>query len=128
GAVEKYAQFNGFFGDLQRTCITQKFCDDVGDAASLIKDFFSVFDCVGSIGLGLDHLRVAGDRGEGIFEFMRDAGGEFAESGEVFSELHLLLERSECRQVTNQTECASGAFVCAPSTGAGDAACAMATG
>ena len=58
---------------------------------------------------------------------MRDAGGEFAESGEVFSKLHLLLERSQFSQVTKQTDCASGFFLCAPNRGDGDAEFAMAT-
>ena len=99
----------------------------MADTARLIEDFFGVFECVGGVGLGLDHLRVAGDRGERIFEFMRNTSGEFAEGGEVFSKLHLLLERSEFGQVAKQTDCAGGFFLCAANGGDGDTEFAMNT-
>src|SRR6202012_311467 len=46
--------------------------------------------------------RIAGNRGERIFEFVRDAGGKFAERGEIFLQLHLLLQCGELRQIAEQ--------------------------
>ncbi len=41
-----------------------------------MQDEFAVLVQIGAgLGLAADHLRVAGNRRQGVFEFVRDAGG-----------------------------------------------------
>src|SRR5262249_19656271 len=101
----------GFEGDglvrnLERPGVFEEFSDDVSDVMSLLEDFGSGVSDVTDSGFGLDHLRVAGDGGQRVFEFMGDAGGEFAESGEILLELDLLLEGGELGQVAEQADSA----------------------
>ena len=56
------------------------------------------------MGFAADHLRVAGNRGERIFEFVRDARGHFAEGREIFLPANLFLQRGEFGQIAHQAE------------------------
>ena len=53
----------------------EKFGDDVGDVLRLIENFLGVFGGIFDAGFGANHLSVAGDGGQGVFEFVGDAGG-----------------------------------------------------
>ncbi len=98
----------------------------MGDAAGLIENFLGVFRSVGGVRIGLDHLRVAGNRGQSVLKFMRDAGGKFAKGGEIFAELHLLLQRRQFSEIAEQADGAGGSFLAAADRGDGDAELAMA--
>ena len=56
-------------------------------------------------------MRVTRNRGERIFEFVRNTGGEFAERSEVFFQLHLLLQGGEFGEIAEQTNRAADFFV-----------------
>ena len=66
-------------------------------------------------------MGVAGNGGEGIFEFVGDARGKFAERGEVFLELHLLLQRSEFSEVGEKADDAADVFGTLSNRGDSDA-------
>ena len=64
-----------FVGDFERARVLEKFGDDVGDVAGLVENFLRVIGGFFAGGFGANHLRVTGDSGEGVFEFVGDAGG-----------------------------------------------------
>ena len=83
----------------------------MGQRARLLQDQFAVFVQIGAgLRFAADHLRVAGNGRQGIFEFVRDAGGKLAQRGQIFLHVNLLLQRGEFGQVAQQANRA-GDFV-----------------
>src|SRR5262249_19845017 len=97
-------ELNGFVGVLAGTGVFEGFGSDVGDGLRLLEKFGCASANFYGDGFGFDHLGVAGNGGQRVLEFVRDAGREFAESGEIVLELNLLLQRGEMREVTEQTD------------------------
>jgi len=69
----------------------QEFGDHVREGTGLLEDALRIFSDV-VLGFAANHLRVAGNRGERILEFVRDAGGKFSKRGQAFLHEHLALE------------------------------------
>ena len=90
--------------DLERLGEAQEFGDHVGQRASLIQDAFGGFADVARLRFAANHLRIAGNRGQRVLEFVRDAGGHFAERREIFLPTNLLLQRGQFRQIAHQAQ------------------------
>ena len=88
--------------NFQRLGEAQKFGDHVGERARLLEYAFGGFANVAGSCLAANHLRVAGNRGQGILEFVRDAGGHFAQRREIFLPANLLLQRGQFGQIAHQ--------------------------
>src|SRR5215472_1007517 len=97
-------ELNGFVGDFEGTGVFEEFGNHVGDVLRLLENFGCAVGNFSGDGFRFDHLGVAGNGGQRVLEFVRDAGREFAESGEIVLELNLLLQRGELREVTEQTD------------------------
>src|SRR5258708_29391036 len=78
--------------------------------------------------LGTNHLRVTGNRGQSILEFVGDAGGKLAKSREIFLELHLLLQGGELGQVAQQANRPVDLFVAFANRGDSDSQVAALAG
>ncbi len=98
-------------GEFQGARKFQEFRDHVGQRARLPQDQIAVLVQIGAgLRFAADHLRVAGNRRQGVFEFVRDAGGKLAERGQIFLHVNLFLQRGEFGQVAQQANRA-GDFV-----------------
>src|SRR5262249_50438000 len=62
-----------FVGNVERAGVLQKFRDNAGDVLCLLKDFFGTLSGFRIRSFELDHLGIAGNRGESIFEFVCDS-------------------------------------------------------
>ena len=85
----------------------------MSESAGLFEDAVGIF-AEFAIGRFLaEDLGVAGNGGEGIFEFVRYAGGHFAKRGEIFFQAELALEVGELGEVGHEAERAGddGVFV-----------------
>src|SRR5262249_30273652 len=76
----------------------------MGDVAGLLENLGGRIRDIRDGGLGLNHLRIPRDGGQGVFEFVGDAGREFAKSSEIVFELDLLLQSGELREVAEQAD------------------------
>ena len=120
-AIDKRLQGDFFVGDVEWARVLEKFGDDMGDVLRLLEDFLGVLGGFFDGGFGANHLGVAGNGGERVFEFVGDAGGEFAESGEIFFELKMLLESGELGEVHHEADGAVDFANAAADGGNGDA-------
>ena len=76
----------------------------MSDVAGLFENVLRVIVCFAFFRFRADQLRVSGNGGQRILEFVSDARGELAKSGEVFLELHLLLQRGQFGQIGDQAD------------------------
>ena len=81
----------------------QKFGHHVGQRARLLDDALRVSAYV-ALGFAANHLRVAGDRGQRVLEFVRNAGGKLAQRGQALLHLHLVLQRGQFGQIAQQAQ------------------------
>ena len=68
-------------------------------------------------GFAANHLRVAGNRRQGVLEFVRDAGGKLSERGQIFLHVNLFLQRGEFGQVAEQANRAGDFVACCSGSG-----------
>src|SRR5256885_7725040 len=102
GAFDDRVESDLFVGNIERARVAEKFGDHVSDVAGLFENLVRVVGDFRAGIFGLDELRVSGNGGERIFEFVRDAGGKLAERCEIFLELHQFLQRREFGEVGEQ--------------------------
>src|SRR5258705_12401909 len=82
GAFDDRVESDLFVGNIKRARVAEEFGDDVSDVAGLFENLVRVVGDFRARIFGLDELRVSGNRGECILEFVRDAGGKLAERRE----------------------------------------------
>ncbi len=97
--------------DFQRLGEAQEFGDHVRERARLLENAFGGFADVAGCRFAANHLRVAGNRGQRILEFVRDARGHFAQRREIFLPANLLLQRGQFGQVAHQAQGAADLHV-----------------
>src|SRR5256885_279077 len=78
GAFDDRVESDLFVGNIERARVAEEFGDHMSDVAGLFENLVGIVGDFRTRIFGLDELRVSGNGGERILEFVRDAGGKLA--------------------------------------------------